>query len=78
MHFNIYLDEETSKRLQQATENSPDSRNAIIRKAIANWLDQTHKKQWPAEILAFKGGSDIPAFEANREDLEKVSEDPFA
>ncbi len=78
MHFNIYLDEETARRLKIATENSSESRNATIRKAIKCWLDQHQAGQWPAEILEFKGVNDMPPFESTRDELLEASEDPLA
>ena len=78
MHFNLYLDEETAKRLKEATENSQQSRNATIRKAIRFWLDQSQAKQWPAELLGFKGIDGMPVFESTREELLPPYEDPLA
>ena len=78
MHFNIYLDEDTAKRLKEATENSHETRNATIRKAIRYWLDQSQVRQWPAEIIKYKGIEDFPAFESNRQELLDANEDPLA
>ncbi len=77
MHFNVYLDQETAERLAKATVESNESRNAIIRKAIALWLDQKQAKIWPDEILNFKGVNDYPAFESSRNHLRVAEEDPF-
>ncbi len=77
MHFNIYLDNETALQLQQATETSNISRNAIIRQAISSWLKHNHKKQWPEQIINFTGIVDFPAFESHRSELSSPKEDPF-
>ncbi len=78
MHFNLYLDDETATRLKSATEQSHESRNAIIRKAINQWLDQTQNKSWPNDILEFKGIDEITPFEESREELKQVKDDPFS
>lgn len=78
MHFNIYVDDETAKRLKEVTDNSHETRNATIRKAIKQWLDQNQKKQWPEEIMQFEGISDMPAFETTRDELLDANEDPLA
>lgn len=78
MHFNLYLDDATAEKLKQATENSTDSRNAIIRKAINQWLDKTQKHAWPKEILDFTGTNDIAPFESHRVELKASNKDPFA
>jgi len=76
MNFNIYLDDETARQLQQETQNSHLSRNAIIREAINSWLNSKHK-QWPEEILNYQGEKDFPAFESYREELTDIKGDPF-
>lgn len=78
MNFNIYLDDKTAKQLQEATEASDESRNAIIRRAIRFWLNKHQATQWPDEINNFEGVDDFPAFEQSREELPAVKDDPFA
>ncbi len=78
MNFNIYLDDETGQQLNQVAEKIGESRNALVRQAVSEWLKQRGKPQWPAELLAFKGVSDIPAFEAGRDGLTPPAEDPLA
>jgi len=77
MNFNIYLDDKTAQQLQDATEISNESRNAIIRQAIAFWLQNHHKKKWPDCILEFNGIQDFPAFESSRDELLCPKDDPF-
>ena len=77
MNFNVYLDDDTAKKLQEATELSHESRNAIIRKAITFWLSYSNKNRWTDDILAFQGIEDFPAFENNRDDLTLPKDDPF-
>ena len=76
MNFNIYLDDETARLLQQETEKNHLSRNAIIREAITSWLNNKHK-QWPEEILNYQGDEKFPAFESYREELTEIKDDPF-
>jgi predicted transcriptional regulator len=65
MHFNIYLDDDTAGRLQQEAQKSPLSRNAIIRQAIREWLEN-RTPQWSEAILTFEGDSDFQKFEQYR------------
>lgn len=78
MHFNIYLDDETGQQLNRAVEQTGESRNALIRRALGEWLSRQGKPQWPDEVLAFKGISDMPPFEANRTRLKPPLADPLA
>ena len=78
MHFNIYLDDETGRSLNQLAELSGESRNALIRKAISEWIAKQARPAWPQTILDWRGIPDFPAFESSRSELKPASEDPFA
>ena len=78
MNFNIYLDDETGRRLNQVAKQAGESRNALVRQAVSNWLNRHGKPQWPDEVLAFKGMADTPPFEANRGRLKPPIADPLA
>ncbi len=77
MNFNVYLDDDTAKRLQEATELSNESRNAIIRKAITFWLSYSNKNRWSDDVLTFQGVDSFPPFESYRDDLTLPKDDPF-
>jgi len=78
MHFNIYLDDETGHALKQAAEQAGESRNALIRRAVGEWLSRHGKPQWPDEVLDFRGMADMSLFEASRDKLKPPVEDPLA
>lgn len=78
MNFNIYLDDATGAQLVSAAEQSAETRNAIIRKAVSEWLARHGKTQWPDEVLSFNGMADMPPFESSREDLKAPATDPLA
>ena len=77
MHFNIYLDEETGNRLTKVTKMSHQSRNALIREAINDWLIRHEGQQWPDLVLDFEGVPEFPAFESTRLELKPVQDDPL-
>ena len=78
MHFNIYLDDDTGQKLNRAAEQSGESRNALIRRALAEWLNRHGQPQWPEEVLSFKGVASTPPFEASRDKLKPPLDDPLA
>ena len=78
MNFNIYLDDETGQHLSQVAKRAGESRNALVRRAVSEWLNRHAKPQWPDEVLAFKGIADMPLFEAGRDRLKPPSSDPLA
>lgn len=78
MHFNIYLDDETGEQLNQAAEQAGESRNALIRRAVSEWLKRDGMSQWPDEVLNFAGMADMTPFEASRDKLKPPAADPLA
>jgi metal-responsive CopG/Arc/MetJ family transcriptional regulator len=78
MHFNIYLDDETGEQLDHAAEQTGESRNALIGRAVREWLKRQGRSQWPSELLNFKGIAEMTSFEASRDELEAPAADPLA
>ena len=78
MNFNIYLDDETGQQLNKVAKKLGESRNALVRQAVSEWLKRRGKPQWPAELIAFKGMPDMPPFEASRDHLKPPAADPLA
>ncbi len=78
MNFNIYLDDETGQLLNKVAKKSGESRNALVRQAVSEWLKRQGKPQWPREVLAFEGMADTPLFEASRDRLRPPVADPLA
>ena len=78
MNFNVYLDDETGEQLSHVAEQAGETRNALIRQAVSEWLNRHGKQQWPDEVLAFKGMADMPLFEASRDRLRPPPTDPLA
>ena len=78
MHFNIYIDDDTGQKLSHVAEQVGETRNALIRKAVSEWLQRQGRPQWPDEVLSFKGMANMPLFEASRDRLIPPPEDPLA
>lgn len=78
MHFNVYIDDKTGQQLNHFAEQIGETRNALIRQAINEWLARQGKPEWPEIVMSFKGMANIPLFEASRDKLTPPSEDPFA
>jgi hypothetical protein len=78
MNFNIYLDDETGQRLNRAAQEAGESRNAVIRQAVAEWLARHTLPQWPDTVLDFQGLPETPTFESTRDQLKPPAVDPLA
>ena len=78
VNFNIYLDDETGLQLNQLAKRAGESRNALVRQAVSDWLNKHDKPRWPDEVLAFKGMAGMPRFEASRDKLKRPIADPLA
>lgn len=76
MHFNIYLDDQTGRQLNDCAQSEKKPRNALIREAIEEWLGR-HHAGWPEEIMGFQGIGDFLPFESHRAELQPPSLDPF-
>ncbi len=78
MNFNIYLDEANGLKLAAEAKNTGETRNALIRKAVHEWLARQSTAQWPDEVLSFTGLAEMPPFEAGRDQLKPPAADPLA
>ena len=73
-----YVCADTFKELMPGYEASRESRNALIRKAVSEWLAHQSQPQWPQAVLDFTGMADAPRFEAGRDRLKPPVDDPLA
>ena len=78
MHFNVYFDDQTGKQLTDVAKQSGQTRNALIRSAVQDWLARRNKSQWPDVVMDFTGLDDMPPFEAGRDQLKPPPADPLA
>jgi hypothetical protein len=76
MTFSIHLDESLGVRLNRTAKESGKARNALIREAVREWLDRRRPREWPTEVMDFRGIPGIVRFEHGRKGL-KPPRDPF-
>ena len=77
MNVNIYIENSLGLQLQECATALHKTRNAIIREAIAEWVERHKVNEWPASVLHFKGVPDAPRFESYRDELKKPKDDPL-
>ena len=78
MNMNIYLEDSLAESLNEQAKSLGESRNALIRMAIREWLAQRKPKAWPLAVQTYQGISSFPALEDYRTELKPPHEDPFA
>jgi Arc/MetJ-type ribon-helix-helix transcriptional regulator len=80
MKFNLYLDDQTAKELDQTAKKLGETRSGLIRKALREWLDKKAlgSPGWPSAILEWQGVSDVPPFESYRDELLPRREDAYS
>jgi predicted transcriptional regulator len=78
MHFNVYIDDKTGQQLNHFAEQIGETRNALIRRAVSEWLERQGQPSWPESVMTFKGMADVPLFEASRDRLTLPPDDPLA
>jgi hypothetical protein len=76
VNFSVYLDDASVRRLDAICAKTGTSRNALIRRAIADLLDR-ERPSWPAEVLSFQPDATFPPFESHRRELARPVDDPF-
>lgn len=76
MGFSVHLEEDLLKRLDRIARQTSRRRNALIREAVASYLERQERRAWPDVVMEFKGESDAPRFEATRSELSEPRE-PF-
>jgi metal-responsive CopG/Arc/MetJ family transcriptional regulator len=76
MTFSIHLENALAERLDRTVRDSGKPRNALIREAVREWLDRHQPRQWPAEIMSFRGVKGLARFEHGRKRL-RPPRDPF-
>ncbi len=75
MNFNIYLEDELERELQNIVRLTGKSRNALIKEAIQRLISEHQKSQWSQKILDFQGleyGIDFESYRNELLDQEKV------
>ena len=77
MNVTIYLEESLAKSLNYYVKESGQSRNAIIREAVTEYILAHQEKKWPESILKYKGTKDVAPFESYRDELSPPEDDPF-
>jgi predicted transcriptional regulator len=78
MNLNIYLEDTLAKQLTEQAAEREESRNALIREAIREWLERHQSKKWSHAIRAFRAVPEMPPFEDYRSELKEPKEDPFS
>lgn len=76
VNFNVYLDDDSAKRLDRIAESTRKPRNALIREAVQAWLAEQGRR-WPKEVLEFPGDPSLEPFEMHRAELSALVGDPF-
>ncbi len=76
MNFSVHLSDDLVERLNRSAQEIGKTRNALIREAVAQWLERRQPQRWPAEVMNFKGIRRFKRFEDSRKEL-KPPRSPF-
>jgi Arc/MetJ-type ribon-helix-helix transcriptional regulator len=69
MSCSIHLSNEMVERLDRAASETGKTRNALVREAVAEWLDRRRMSQWPPSVMSFKGLQGVTRFDESRKEL---------
>lgn len=77
MNINIYLEDTLADSLNYYVKETGQSRNAIIREAVKEYILSHQETKWPDSILKYKGTKGVESFESHRDEMLPPKEDPF-
>ena len=77
MNFNIYINDTLGEKLLQVTKDTGETRNAIIKQALEEWIQKKMTSSWPPAIMEFQGFPDFEGFETFRHELKEQEETLF-
>jgi predicted transcriptional regulator len=77
VNFNVYIDKHIGEQLEQLAKDRGTTRNALIREALARFLERRAQREWPKVVREFKGLKDAPRFENGRDALRPPAADPL-
>lgn len=78
MNFNVYIDKHIGEQLERLAKDRGTSRNALIREALARFIERGSLREWPDVVREFRGVKDAPRFENGRDALRPPPADPLA
>jgi metal-responsive CopG/Arc/MetJ family transcriptional regulator len=70
VNFSIHLSDDLVERLNETAREVGRKRNALIRDAVAEYLQRHRSRKWPTEVLNFRGVAKLPRFEEHRKALK--------
>ncbi len=78
MNLSIYLPPNVVSKLSFVAEQQHISKNAIVRKALEEWLTHHYPKStWSAHFFDFQAIKETPDFSSYRNELAPPKEDIF-
>ncbi len=69
MNLSLRLDGDLARRLNVMAQTMGQSRNALVRKAVEEWLARQTGPRWPAEVARCSGLPEAVPFEDTRSEL---------
>lgn len=78
MNFNVYVNKNIGEKISKIAKASHRSRNSIVTEALELWLKEQRGSTWPEKFFDFDPIEDVPDFNAYRNELKEMSEDPLA
>ncbi|GAB4238665.1 MAG: hypothetical protein Kow0049_25490 [Stanieria sp.] len=74
MNFNVYINDELGKELENLVSKTGKSRNSLITLALKLLIKQEYQSQWCDEIINWNGIENSISFESYRDELVPPSE----
>lgn len=77
MSFHVYIEPDLESRLDTLCKKTGEKRNALVRKAIREYVDSQLATEWPEDLFKFKPDKSLPRFEETRNEFTADRDDIF-
>ncbi|MGH9548333.1 MAG: hypothetical protein ACRD3W_03120 [Terriglobales bacterium] len=78
MSFHVYIEPELQQKLELFCQRTGRKRNAVMREALRNFLEQSTQITWPEAVFSFKPYPELDSFESMRSDFPPERKDIFS
>lgn len=77
MSFHVYIEPELESKLDSLCKKTGEKRNAIVRKALREYVESQLNSEWPENLFDFKPDKSLPRFEEYRREFSADRDDIF-
>jgi hypothetical protein len=78
LSFHVYIEPALEAKLDSLCKKTGEKRNAIVRKALREYVESRLVTEWPEDLFQFKPDKSLQRFESSRTEFTSDRDDIFA